>query len=297
MSSINEENLIRLLNHHCKVDELMASPHLSYIGKSAWSTFYRLNSRDKEYFVKLADTPLQVDILNAELQNLKLLAKTETIKIPRLHWSCFTEDQAVLVSDYILEHPTPQAKSYTQAAIALAELHQNHNVTFGASKNNYIGALPQQNTTKTHIAAEHYLYDRILPQANLAAQRKLLSSEEYRRFETLFKLLNELIPEEPPSLIHGDLWQGNFLIHAKDHSPYFIDPASSYSIREMDISMTLLFGGFPALFYNAYNEVFPLTKGWQERVPLFQLYYLLVHLNLFGKTYKQDVMNIVSLYT
>ncbi|HXL55686.1 MAG TPA: fructosamine kinase family protein, partial [Chitinophagaceae bacterium] len=92
---------------------------------------------------------------------------------------------------------------------------------------------------------------------------------------------------------HGDLWSGNFMVNDKGE-PVIYDPAVYYGYREMDIAMTLLFGGFDNHFYNYYNEVFPLQKGWEQRVELCQLYPLLVHLILFGGHYYYSVMNIVK---
>jgi fructosamine-3-kinase len=104
-----------------------------------------------------------------------------------------------------------------------------------------------------------------------------------------------VIPEERPSLIHGDLWNGNYLI-AKEGKPVLIDPAVSYGIREMDLAMMHLFGGFSEEVYNVYHELSPLQAGWQDRTSLWQLYYLLVHLNLFGSGYLSQVQTAIKRY-
>ena len=114
-------------------------------------------------------------------------------------------------------------------------------------------------------------------------------------FEELFVKLPNLFPNEKPSLLHGDLWSGNFLIKNKD-TPVLIDPAIYYGYREMDIAMSKLFGGFNSDFYDYYNETFPLEKEWEERVKLCNLYPLLVHVNLFGGGYLNQVKNILSYY-
>ena len=102
----------------------------------------------------------------------------------------------------------------------------------------------------------------------------------------------EIFPIEPPSLLHGDLWSGNFMMTSE--SAALIDPAVYYGHREMDIGMTLLFGGFQADFYNAYQETYPLDKGWQQRLPLTQLYPLLVHAVLFGGHYTGKAREILE---
>jgi len=104
-----------------------------------------------------------------------------------------------------------------------------------------------------------------------------------------------LFPEEPPALLHGDLWSGNFKITTEGEATIF-DPAVYYGHREMDIGMTLLFGGFDQRFYEAYHEIYPLEKDWKQRIPLTQLYPLLVHALLFGGHYVESVRRIMKNY-
>jgi protein-ribulosamine 3-kinase len=94
-------------------------------------------------------------------------------------------------------------------------------------------------------------------------------------------------------LIHGDLWSGNFLCD-ESGGPVLIDPAVAYGHREMDLAMSRLFGGFDAKFYQAYDEDWPLELGFMERIEIYQLYYLLVHVNLFGRSYVPAVRGILQ---
>ena len=109
----------------------------------------------------------------------------------------------------------------------------------------------------------------------------------------MYKYLSEIFPIESPSLIHGDLWGGNFMVNSEGNACIF-DPAVYYGFREMDIAMTKLFGGFSAEFYNSYNETFCLQKGWEDRIDICNLYPLLVHLNLFGEGYLQSINSIIK---
>ena len=111
-------------------------------------------------------------------------------------------------------------------------------------------------------------------------------------FEKLYELLPSILPLEPPALIHGDLWSGNFLADETGQA-VLIDPAVSYSHREMDLAMSRLFGGFAPGFYRAYHAAYPLEKGLEERIKIYQLYYLLVHVNLFGGGYINSVRQIL----
>ncbi len=113
------------------------------------------------------------------------------------------------------------------------------------------------------------------------------------KFENLYSKLENLFPVESPSLIHGDLWSGNF-IASDNYTPYLIDPAVYYGHREMDIGMSMLFGSFDKQFYEYYNAENPLENRWQERVPLTHLYPFLVHVNLFGEGYVGSVKSVLD---
>ena len=118
----------------------------------------------------------------------------------------------------------------------------------------------------------------------------------FKNLEQFYRNISEEIPEEAPALIHGDLWSGNFITN-EEGLPCLIDPAVGYAPREMDLAMMKLFGGFPEQVFEEYDEIFPLEKGFQERIPIWQLYYLLVHLNIFGSSYKPSVAQIVKRFS
>lgn len=114
-----------------------------------------------------------------------------------------------------------------------------------------------------------------------------------QKFNNLFKILSSIIPSEKSSLLHGDLWSGNYLTD-QNGSACLVDPAVYFGFRESDIAMTKLFGGFDHAFYESYNEEFPLQKNWEERIDIFNLYPLMVHVNLFGGSYLNDVKMILK---
>ena len=132
-----------------------------------------------------------------------------------------------------------------------------------------------------------------MPQAGLALYKGLLSKSMYDALLRMRTRLPNLIPHERPALLHGDLWSGNVL--ATEHNqPALIDPAVYYGFREAELAFTRLFAGFDDRFYQAYNEAFPLIDGFEERVALYNLYPLLVHVNLFGAGYVSGVERILK---
>lgn len=127
-----------------------------------------------------------------------------------------------------------------------------------------------------------------MPMLRLALQERVLSPDEVRRVERLFPKLEALIPNESPALLHGDLWSGNFLIDERG-LPVVIDPAVYFGHREAELAFMHLFGGFDKRLFEAYHRVFPLQADWQERMEVFNLYPLLVHVNLFGRSYWRQI--------
>lgn len=174
----------------------------------------------------------------------------------------------------------------------IAALHRQVALVFGLGYNNFIGTLPQSNCQHDNFS-DFYVHERLMPQLSIAHQQNKLQIADYQSFEKLFKQLPSLIPNEPPSLTHGDFWSGNFLCNSEGH-PVLIDPAVCYAHREMDIAMSRLFGGFDRQFYKAYEAAWPLATGFEQRLPIYQLYYLLVHVNLFGGGYVGQVRSILN---
>jgi fructosamine-3-kinase len=130
----------------------------------------------------------------------------------------------------------------------------------------------------------------------MAHKNGLADNMLVKQFENLYKAIPSIFPSEPPSLLHGDLWSGNFMCDEKGN-PCIIDPAVYYGSREMDIAMSMLFGGFSGRFYASYQHAFPMKPGWEMRMELCQLYPLLVHVNLFGGSYLNSVKAIIGKFS
>lgn len=251
---------------------------------------YLLDTSTGRKVIKVNNARQFPRMFKAEKEGLEALKFTTSIGIPEVLALGQIEDAAYLLLEYI---PEGQKSSTTweQFAHELASLHRNTSCQFGFQHSNYIGSLKQENN-KEATAADFYIQQRIKPQINLAEKNGFIFKDK----EIIFSKLSMAIPEEKPALIHGDLWNGNFLI-SQEGKPYLIDPAVSYGPREMDLAMMKLFGGFPDEVFSLYNEIFPLENGFKSRIQLWQLYYLIVHLNLFGSGYLNQVREILKTYS
>lgn len=172
----------------------------------------------------------------------------------------------------------------------LAALHRHTTTQFGGAEDNWIGTLPQPNGPLPDLA-EFFAERRLRPLAQTQ------SPGLRARIGRLCDRLPDLLPgDEPPALLHGDLWGGNWCSDATG-TPWIYDPAVHYGCREAEVAFTRLFGGFPPSFYDAYQEAWPLDPGFEERVDLWNLYPLLVHANLFGGGYVGRVGSIARRYS
>lgn len=175
----------------------------------------------------------------------------------------------------------------------LAALHRHSADQYGFDQNNFIGESPQSNQWMDRWPA-FFRTQRLEPQVEMARDRGRWRGEWNRPLEALYRRLPDLLPERPePSVVHGDLWQGNYMVTAVG-DPALIDPAAYYGHREVDLAMTELFGGYQDPFYEAYRSAWPLESGYETRRDIYNLYHLLNHLNLFGGGYAGSVASTLD---
>ncbi len=251
---------------------------------------YVLQTNHRKVVVKTNSASKFPGMFEAEAVGLKTLKESNTFVIPKVLNVGVFNAIAFLVLEYI-DTTKPIENFWEIFGRQLATLHQNSQDQFGFDTDNYIGSLPQCNKMKDS-SAEFYITRRLEPQLMWASKNGF----SFSGLDIFYKNIAAQIPNEPSSLVHGDLWSGNFMID-KHGMPCLIDPAVAYASREMDIAMMHLFGGFDPKLFGAYQEVFPLQDNWKDRLSVFQLYYLLVHLNLFGSSYYPEVKNIIEKYS
>lgn len=218
----------------------------------------------------------------AEADGLACLRATHTFAVPETLLVGATDHEAFLVLHYV-EQGAASSAFWDTFGERLALLHRHSAAQFGYKQHNFIGALPQQNTWHRRWS-EFFIEERLRPMLKRARQASLLSVHEVKRVERLFPALESFFPDEPPALLHGDLWSGNFLV-GSEGLPVLFDPAVYFGHREAEIAFMHLFGGFSERLFEVYHAVFPLVPEWRARLEVFNLYPLLVHLNLFGRSY------------
>jgi fructosamine-3-kinase len=244
----------------------------------------RIQTRDGVVFVKWSQSATFA-MYRAEADGLHALRSTQTLRVP--HVIAIGQAPPFLALEFIEERMPPDAKRFTRRfATALAQMHSRTRCMrgFGFADDNFIGALPQRNTWHPDWPS-FYRDCRLVPQIEMARERQLLPATREHALQRVLENVERLLHVLPsqPSLLHGDLWSGNFL--AAGDEPVIFDPAAYYGEREVEIAYIELFGGFPAGFVAAYHEAYPLEDGYEQRRALHQLYPLLVHLNYFGETY------------
>jgi fructosamine-3-kinase len=252
---------------------------------------YCLQTKDKKYFLKVNSASAFPNMFAKEARGLTALITNSRLQIPNSLAHGITGDQQYLQLEW-LERGVPGKDFWEDFGTSLALMHKNPQAYFGFEEDNFIGSL-HQNNTKRESWSQFYAEERILRLVDKLIARGDLKKEDRTLAEKLCSKLDSLFPKETPSLLHGDLWSGNFMCAANGKAALY-DPAVYYGHREMDIGMTKLFGGFDQQFYEAYNATYPMENGWEERVPLTQLYPLLVHAVLFGGGYAGSARSIVK---
>lgn len=252
---------------------------------------YVVDASSGSYFIKYNLTDKFPGMFDAEEKGLELLRNADCIYIPEVIYNGEADIYSFLALEFV-ESGQQTENFWENFGKNMAKLHRVSETFFGLDHDNYIGSLPQKN--KKHSTwSEFVATERFQPLVQQSFDLGLLSREDIKAFEILSGKIGNIIPEEKPALLHGDLWSGNFITNSIGEV-CLIDPAVYFGHREMDIAMTKLFGGFSPAFYRSYNDEKPLEKGWEKRVEINQLYPLLVHLILFGASYAAQIRHILK---
>ena len=243
------------------------------------------------FFIKL-NQKARLAMFEAEAEGLQEIKKAKAIYVPHVICSGVEGNESYLILEN-LSLANGVSHSAKQLGEQLAAMHKYTSPLFGWTRDNTIGSVQQINTQKESWI-EFWSEQRLDFQLNLAKQNGANRSL-YNKGIELLKNLDYFYSDYKPqaSLLHGDLWSGNYG-YLKEGTPVIFDPAVCYGDREVDIAMTELFGGFPAEFYSAYNQAWPLDKGYPQRKKLYNLYHILNHFNMFGGGYAMQAENMIE---
>ncbi|MDO9510874.1 MAG: fructosamine kinase family protein [Bacteroidales bacterium] len=252
---------------------------------------YAFRFKKEDYFIKINQSKKFPNMFLREAEGLHLLNNANCLEVPKvIHTNVSGEFQFLL-----LQYIKPAARKATfmeDFGHALSNQHKISSDSFGLENDNYIGSLPQSN--HFHADWNHFfIEERILPQIRMARNLGRINQSTSSCFDRFFTKIPEIFPVEKPALLHGDLWSGNYMTGSKGGACIF-DPAVYFGHREADLAMTKLFGGFEKRFYESYSNNFHIDRQWPSRTDYFNLYPLLVHVNLFGGSYVDSIKRIVN---
>ncbi len=249
---------------------------------------YKLQTDCGPFFVKTNSID-SLSMFRTEAKSLQAITESQSIRAPKcLHVSAI-RDRAVLILEYI---PMQESSETGMQLLGeqLAKMHQATHPQFGWFCDNYIGKTEQSNATEDSWIT-FFKTHRIEHQIALCQSKGLTLNGGQILLENLAGFFEHYTPK--PSLLHGDLWGGNIGVDL-DGAPVIFDPACYYGDREADIAFTEMFGGFSKMFYDSYNRVLPLDRGYEARKRLYNLYHELNHYYLFGGGYGRQAQQTVK---
>ncbi len=247
-----------------------------------------LSDGTQRYFVKL-NAASKLKMFVAESAALQAIDATNSIRVPRPIAHGSAHGNAFLVLE-ALDFGPGNTAGWQRMGQQLATLHRHSHQQFGWHADNTIGSTPQHNGW-TEQWAEFFREQRLRPQFQLAKRNGHAFDQAERLLQTIPALLAGHTPE--PALLHGDLWSGNAGF-TTDGTPVIYDPATYYGDRETDLAFSEYFGGFPPAFYQGYRSAWPLPADYERRKPLYNLYHVLNHANLFGGGYASEAARIIE---
>lgn len=264
----------------------VADLRLQAVGGGSINETYRLSFSGRSLFLKLNSATKFPHLFQTEKEGLALLARQKVIQTPTVI-DCFEVDEKQFLLLEWIQSGERNDTFWKKFGEQLAALHRVTSECFGLEGDNYMGSVPQGNQ-RHHTWVDFFVAERLTPMLQRCAEKTLLSKKQLAQFEHLQTKLDTIFEPEKPSLLHGDLWSGNFMCNEAS-LPVLIDPAVYFGHRSVDLAMTTLFGGFRQPFYEAYHYHFSLPSNYEEQFAICNLYPLLIHLYLFGTSYLASI--------
>jgi len=257
------------------------------------SSIIHMKSGEK-FFLKVNNN-IPKDMFAKEANGLKEIENSKSIRVPSVE---LAQNNFILIE--CIEGKAKSKYFFEDFGIEFAKMHKYEGSYFGFYEDNYIGSTIQKNMPneeEKHDWKKFYFNKRLLFQFKLAETNGYVDSDLRKCFNQIENKIDNILNSEAekPSLLHGDLWAGNYIVDENGRA-CLIDPAVYYGNREADLAMTKLFGGFTNEFYYSYNEFYPLSDGYDYRENIYKLYHVLNHLNLFGSGYYQQALSLIKFY-
>ena len=289
-----------LYQHICEVLSLQLGQKVdsflvTSIGGGSINQTFQLKLTDNQlFFCKINNAQSFPHLFLKEKTGLEIIGKTGTIKVPKVvAYSVFNHNQ-ILILEWI-ESGIKDERFLRRFGEQLAALHQCQGKQFGLDHDNFMGSVPQQNTGSPNWSP-FFIQNRLQPMLKRCFDKGLLTLTDLQLFQKTELLLHNFFKEtQPPILLHGDLWSGNYMCN-KEGEPVLIDPAIYYGHPAVDLGMTTLFGGFDAPFYESYNHHLPLPAHHKQQWEICNLYPLLIHLYLFGSGYLGSIRQTLKAF-
>ena len=265
----------------------------SSIGGGSINQTYQLQlPGNQPLFCKVNSASQFPHLFLKEKRGLQVLDKTGKIKVPKVVAYTVFDNNQVLLLEWI-ESGAKDKSFFKLFGQQLAALHQCGYHQFGFDEDNYMGSVPQQNTYTSNWCT-FFIEQRLKPLVKKCSDQHLLSANDITLLDKVYARLPQIFDvAQQPVLLHGDLWSGNYMCN-KAGEPILVDPAVYYGHRSVDLAMTTLFDGFRRTFYDAYHYYHPLPINYKEQWKACNLYPLLIHFILFGKTYLAEIQQILD---
>ncbi|WP_035512852.1 fructosamine kinase family protein [Halalkalibacillus halophilus] len=253
---------------------------------------YRIETNHGPFFLKYQSNAPK-EFLSKEVEGIKKLKETNSFPLPEIHAIEDTVEESFLLLDWINgEINKDTSELFGQH---LTTMHQTFNEKHGYGSFSYIGTLKQENKLYDNWT-DYYAECRLQGQLEIGTHQGVIRNNRAKQLYTLIEDIDQFIPKDvKPSYLHGDLWSGNW-IPGENGIPYLIDPSFLYGDRHFELAFIELFGGFEKEFCLAYESYYPVENYYKDVKEIYQLFYLLVHLNMFGEAYGSSVDRILSKY-
>ena len=247
---------------------------------------YKIYTDDEIYFM-LVQQNSEKSFYDGEIEGLKLFEKVG-IRAPRVIANGHIDGDSYLVLSY-LEEGGRGSQSKLAETVAKIHFYKSPNSKFGFDYP-HNGSDTSFSNEWTDSWSDLFINQRLDKLSKYLLDLGYWTDYDLEKYRKVRDIIADQLSKHKsePSLVHGDLWAGNYMF-LKDGTPALFDPSPFYGDREFDIGITTVFGGFTDEFYNKYNEIYPLDDGYKLRLEFYRLYLLMVHQVKFGNTYANSV--------